>query len=277
MSTEVQQVVNDPLESLIEVYSNQFAEVLPSHIDSVQWIRQGLAAVRRDPKLRAAARSAPRVCLQVLMDCARLGHVPGTKEYYLIPRRIDGVNQVTGLEGYQGIVERIFRAGAANAVIVEAVYENDTFEFVVGKHDRPIHEVDWFGGERGELIGAYAYATMREGGTSKVVVMGLKELHEHRERSESWKRPKSRPYSPWTTDYVSMCLKTVARQLEKWVPTSNEFLRDRLRAAQEVAAERQREADAVLITPSPDGEVIDGEVVADPPEEETPEEGVADA
>jgi recombination protein RecT len=129
--------------------------------------------------------------------------------------------------------------------------------------------VDWFGGDRGELIGVYAYASMQDGATSQVIIMDRAEVHRARDKSASYRaKPEA---SPWSTDTASMWLKTAAHRLRKWVPTSAEYRRELARAsaeAQKVSGER----------PQPDGDLpppdeayaIDGEVV-EPTAEEWPE------
>jgi recombination protein RecT len=44
-------------------------------------------------------------------------------------------------------------------------------------------------------------------------------------------------YSPWNKWEESMWLKSAAHQLQKWVPTSAEYIREQLRAVRDVAAE----------------------------------------
>lgn len=109
-----------------------------------------------------------------------------------------------------------------------------------GRDERPIHEIDWFGDDRGDLIGVYAYAVMKDGATSKVVVLNRKRVMEIKAKSDS----KHSEYSPWNTNEESMWLKSAIRQLMKWVPTSAEYMREQLRAQAEVAGELAAPADA---------------------------------
>ena len=146
--------------------------------------------------------------------------------------------------------------GAVQSVIVELVKSKDRFTFNPGLHDRPEHEVDWFG-DRGDLVGVYAYAVMHDRAISKVVIMSLDEIHEHRARSETWKHTWSREYSPWTTDFEAMVRKTAVRQLEKWVPTSTEYREQQFRLAEQARAQE------VKPEPAPE-EPIEAEVVGEP-------------
>lgn len=260
--TNISQTVatqQDSPSALVRSRTEDFRQVLPSHIKVETWVRLAQGVLNRDPKVKEAANNDPGALMVALLEAARKGLEPGTEQFYLTPRREKGVLKVKGIEGYQGIVERIYRAGAASSVVVEIVREGDGFEYVVGKQDRPIHEIDWFG-ERGELKGVYAYAVMKDGATSKVVVLNKAKVMEAKAKSDG----ADSPYSPWNQgDGEAMWLKTAVRRLEKWVPTSSEYIREQLRAVRDVAIETPRPAPTV---PQPDvdvetGELLDGEVV----------------
>lgn len=215
-------------------YQPQIAEILPSHVKPETFLRLAVGVFRRDEKLLEAARNDPLALVEAMLHAARKGLEPGTEQFYLVPRKSKqhgGRTVIQGIEGYQGIVERIYRAGAAASVVVEAVREHDVFVWKPGGHDtavpkrwegpqvQPYHEVDWFGEDRGKLIGVYSYAVMRDSGAiSKVVVLNRARVMEAKAKSDGAKSE----YSPWNTHEEAMWLKTAARRLEKWVPTSNE-------------------------------------------------------
>lgn len=253
---------------MVQAYSDDFAQVLPSHINPKTWVRLATGALRRDKNLNQAAKNDPGALMVALLDAARKGLEPGTEQYYLVPRKEKGVVKVKGIEGYQGIIERIYRAGAASSVIVEVVREHDKFRYVPGRDERPVHEIDWFGADRGKLVGVYAYAIMVGGATSKVVVLNEAKVMEAKAKSDG----ASSQYSPWNQgDGEAMWLKTAARRLEKWVPTSSEYMKERLRVAQEVIAETQQPAfpppaqqpvSTINVDPET-GEVLEGELMDD--------------
>jgi recombination protein RecT len=216
---------------MIVHYSDEFAQVLPSHINPQTFVRVAVGALRRNPQLMAAAESDPASLMTSLMEAARLGLEPGTKEYALTPRKNKGRPTVVGIIGYEGHIELIYRAGAVTSVKAELVRVNDVFQYNPSD-DRPIHKVDWFS-DRGEVRGSYAYAEMVGGGTSKVVVIGPAEI----ERARAASAGSHQPDSPWVKDFGAMVLKTAVRQLQKWVPTSAEYRREQLRAVAEVAKE----------------------------------------
>lgn len=257
--------------ALIEQYRSDFTTVLPSHINGKTWVRLAQGALRRDKNLARIAQQNPGSLMQALLECARLGHEPGTEAFYLVPMG----SEIEGWEGYRGVIERIYRAGAVSNVKCEIVRANDHFRYQPSMQ-RPEHEIDWFG-DRGAILGAYAYAEMRDGTTSKVVVINQQYLAKVRAMS----RGSDKPSSPWVKWEEAMVLKTAIHRLEPFVPTSSEYLREQLRALQEVQAEGQKPINApsvpVSVAPSQDNEseprpanvdengVVDAELVDDEP------------
>lgn len=244
--------------ALLSDHRDRFAAVLPDHIDAKSFVGLASGALYRDPKLMEAATNAPGAFANALMRCAALGHQPGTEEFYLVPRKIKNVLQVQGIEGYRGIVERMYRSGAVASVIVREVCEKDTFEFVEGVHSKPVHTIDWFGGDRGDMIGVYAYAVLNTGAVSRVVVLNREDI----ERIKASSDGATSDYSPWVKHERSMWWKSAARRLEPWVPTSSEYRREVIRATAEAAALAGVEREGMLHRPT--DEPIEAEVVDDP-------------
>jgi recombination protein RecT len=245
--------------NLVPQYRVEFAELLPAHVKADTFIRLAVGALRKNPQLKTAAENDPASLIFALREAARLGHEPGTEAFYLVPMG----GKVEGWEGYRGVIERMYRAGAISSVKAEVVHGNDVFHFTPDM-DRPQHEVDWFG-DRGPILGAYAYAVMRDGSTSKVIVVNQSYLAKVRAMS----RGSDKPTSPWVKWEEAMVLKTVVHRLEPFVPTSSEYLREQLRAAADVQAEKGAPAVSAADVPAdPDGVdvttgVIDAEVVPD--------------
>lgn len=246
---------------LVKQYHNDFATVLPTHIKPDTWVRLALGALRRDQKLRQAADNNTAAFLGALLDAARLGLEPGSEQYYLVPRKRNGQLEVMGVPGYQGEIELMYRAGAVSSVVVEVVREKDRFEFVAGRHDRPIHEIDWDIDERGDLRLVYAYAVMKDGATSKVVVLNRNHIATARASSESAKSE----YSPWNRHEEAMWLKTAVHRLKKWVPTSAEYRTTMQQAAAAALTVGEQRAIPPGNVDTESGEIVyEGEVVDDP-------------
>jgi recombination protein RecT len=258
--------------AVVEQYRESLALVMPSHLQQRvgAWIRNTQGLLRRDEKLMQAAQNDVGQFIAVLMDAGRLGLEPGTEQYHLVPRwnKKKRCTEVTGVRGYQGEIELMYRAGAVSSVIVEVVRERDQFQFRPGRDERPVHDIDWDADDRGELRLVYAYAVMKDGATSKVVVLNKNHIAKARAKSES-ANGKYPERSPWNTDEEAMWLKTAAHRLAKWVPTSAEYMREQLRAQAVVASEQRPEPLPTTIpTPAPgtvdddyDEGPIEGELV----------------
>ena len=218
--------------ALIRQYSEDFRTVLPSHVKPDTWVRLAQGALKKGKKiddgrteLEVAAANNPGVFLASILEAARLGLEPGTEQFYLTPRKVKGKLEILGIVGYQGHIELMYRAGAVSSVVAECVYENDRFDYQPGRMDAPAHEIDWDAEDRGKLRLVYAYARMRDGATSKVVVLNRAAINKIKASAQG----SSSEYSPWRQHEDAMWLKSAVRQLQKWVPTSAEY-RDQLRA-----------------------------------------------
>ncbi|MBB1252881.1 recombinase RecT [Streptomyces sp. OF3] len=241
--------------AMVQQYRQDFSTVLPSHVKPDTWVRLAQGVLRRDKNLAQVAERNPGSLLAALLECARLGHEPGTDSFYLVP--FD--NEIQGIEGYRGVVERIYRAGEIRAVKAEVVYSEDYFEYSPNM-DKPLHRPDYFG-ERGSIVGAYAYGVFQDGSTSKVVVINRAYIDKVKKESKG----SDKPSSPWVKWEDGMVLKTVAKRLEPWVPSSTEWRKEQHRAAREVAAETPTPP-APLPQADPDtGEVLEGELL--PPDD----------
>jgi recombination protein RecT len=228
MTTAIQPVAgkqkSDQLVGWLRGQQDELAMAAASHIKPSTIVRIVQGALRKDPKLMAAAIANPLSLLHCCLDAARLGHEPGTDQYYLVPFG----SEVTGIEGYKGIIERMFRAGAVSAVVAEIVHERDIYHRQ-GATTPPVHEFDEFAdpADRGPMRGAYAYAVMLDGRHSKIIAMGRAEIMKHKAAS----RGSDRADSPWQKWEESMWKKTPLRGLEPYVPTSSEWLTVRAQAA----------------------------------------------
>jgi recombination protein RecT len=268
---------------LLRSYQDRFAVILPDHIEAKQFVGLAAAALYRDPALMTAANNNPGAFANVMLRCASLGHQPGTEEFYLIPfknKRNNNKTEIQGIEGYRGIIERMYRSGAVASVIVREVCEHDRFRFTEGVHDRPIHSWDiWHPENRGPMIGVYGYAGLNTGAVSRVAILSAADVMAARANSAGAESATS----PWNRMDAgkdlpqfmgrSMWWKTAARRLEPWVPTSAEYRREQLRAA--VAAENERRVNAPTVVQVPpeglvdsDGVIHEGELVDEPTAEE---------
>lgn len=238
--------------NVVAQYAGDFATVLPASIRTETFVRLAQGVLRRDDKLMEAAQASPRSLLVALLDAARLGHEPGTADFYLTPRKVRGRPEVLGIEGYRGVIRRMFASGLVASVVAEIVCTGDGFDYVPGIHERPVHRVDWFG-ERGDTIGAYAYAVTTSGATSKVVVVGPREIARAKRSSAS----AGSDYSPWATDYDAMVRKTALHRLEPYVAKSSTQYGSQ--AEQNAAATEVEQVQDLPPHDAVTGEIVDGD------------------
>jgi recombination protein RecT len=235
---------------LIEQYRSDFATVLPSQINADQWVRMTMGVVRRNAQLANIAQRNPGSFLAAVLDAARLGLEIG-ETYHLVPFG----NEVVGIADYTGLIELAYRAGAVASIKVEVVHASDDFHYEPGAMDRPEHKPDWFG-DRGHMIGAYAYAVFKDGGVSQVVVRSKREIEQVRDGA----RGSNSKDSPWKNWPDRMWRKTVLRELMKFIPTSAEYRNEQARAqaaAAQVATAPHMPA-GVSAAPA---DVLEGEVM----------------
>lgn len=259
VSNAVAKVEAGPI-SIIWGRRKHFDAVLPEHVDVEAFLGTAAGALYADDKLMEAATVSPDSLVVALMRCAALGHQPGTEEFYLTPRKKKGRPQILGIEGYRGVVERMYRSGAVSSVVVREVCALDPFEYIEGEYEKPIHRIGGDGGtgaaffgengrrDRGAMVGVYAYATLVTGAVSRVVILTRDDVMAAKAAGEG----SDGQYSPWNRydagqDHPefqgrSMWWKTAAKRLEPWVPTSSQYRLEMLRAS----AAASREMPAVL-------------------------------
>lgn len=132
---------------------------------------------------------------------------PASKHAYLVPRK-----GVICLDiSYMGLLHLAMSTGSIEFGQAKLVYEKDSYRSV-GIDKPPIHEYQAFV-DRGELIGAYCVVRTSTG-AYLTDEMSISELHNIRERSESFKKNNG----PWVTDHNEMCRKTVVKRASKYWP-----------------------------------------------------------
>jgi recombination protein RecT len=268
VSAALEKQQNSPA-AIIGTYTQDFALVLPSHFKPETFVRLAQGTLRQNPKLMEAAQNSPGSLLVALLDAARLGHEPGTPDYYLVPRKGKQGLNVQGIEGYRGVIKRMFNSGTVESVVAEAVYKDDHFKWNPGTMRVPDHQPEsdrhgssqgWFG-DRGECSGAYAYAIMKGGAISKVAIVGDTRIKRAMRASDG----ANSEYSPWKNDYEKMVIKTALHDLEPYVPKSADAqIRDAEQQTKAAEAADKIGVDDMVLPPNVDtetGEVIVAELV----------------
>lgn len=218
----------------------QIASALPKHVTPDRLARVALTTIRTTPTLLECTVPSLMSCI---MQSAQLGLEPGLLGHcYFVPfnRKIKGsggqpdrwVKDVQFIIGYKGLLDLVRRTGNVKEIAAHPIYERDTFQVVYG-YDSELRHVPAFG-DRGQVVGFYAYAQTADGGRY-CEVMSLSDVDAIRGRS------KSKDSGPWVSDYNEMGRKTVLRRLCKYLPISIEI------ADQIQDDERKEFADATSI------------------------------
>lgn len=214
--------------ALVANYRESYATVLPSHVNVDHWVRIVQGLLKKNPALAKAANANPNSFLSALLDCAHKGLVPG-ETYHLVPFGGD----IVGITDWKGEVEMIHRAGAVDSIECDVVFANDTFIYDSSMVE-PIHKPptnpttgreDWFTTPRGEMVGVYAYAKLKGGGRSRVVVMNATDIAAVKAVSKTAKRSDSM----WNVWPDRAWRKTAIHQLKQWLPRSAEYRQEMAR------------------------------------------------
>ena len=148
------------------------------------------------------------------MTSAQLGLEPGILgQAYLIPYG----NNVQFQIGYKGMIELLRRSGQLSDIYACEIRKNDDFQITLGLHRDIKHNIN-FNEDRGEVVGYYAVAVLKDGANS-FEFMTKKQVEEHRKKFS-----KTGDTSPWATDFDEMAKKTVIKKLLKYLPVSVEWL-----------------------------------------------------
>lgn len=253
-----------------------------------------IVAVQKNPKLLNADRST---LWQSARACAADGLLPDGREaaFVLFKTKIDGsfVDAVQYIPMVYGLRKRAKNSGEIKDIDAYLVYEgewtNDRFRLVAGDDPRIEHSpiVDGAPGEpeRGEIIGAYAIASFRNGDKVREW-MPMSGIEKRRRAAPSQKiyekgkppRVSDKPLGVWAEWYEEQCLKTAVRALSKKLPLDSDDMRaimesdrdfepaqtSREQITQTPLEERLRAVQAPTPPEEPDAAVEDAEEVSGP-------------
>lgn len=249
---------------LIESMEGEFARALPSHIPARSFLRTALSVLSANPAL---AECSQRSLLAALMECARLGLEPGTELASLVPFK----KQVQLIVQYQGYIELMYRSGMVEAVVTGLIHPGDRWSYNPAKRppDDFSHEPDLLAADRQDPVLAYAFAWLRGGARSQVVMLNRAQAEKIRDEESKGSK---RDDSAWVTHFDSMWIKSCVRRLRKFVPTSTE-VRELLERAERV----EREPIHVVADVEPAMEPENGSAEDWPEPAKPPEDGDAQA
>ncbi len=223
---------------LLKAKQGEIAKMLPKHLNAERLLKVAQIAATTTPKL---AKCDVASLVGAIGQCAQMGLEPNTVlgHAYLVPfnvKRKDEngnerwVNSVQVIIGYKGLIDLARRSGQIVSIAAHEVCTHDKFELVYGLDEKLIHTPSL--GERGEIIGFYAVAKLKDGGHCFEFMSKL-QVEEIRANSQSafkdeWKNGKKtgvriQQDGPWWQQFTEMGRKTVIRRLAKYLPLSIEF------------------------------------------------------
>lgn len=216
---------------LLKQKAGEIAKMLPKHLNAERLMKVAQIAATTTPAL---AKCDVASLVGAIGQCAQMGLEPNTVlgHAYLVPfntKRKDGngnerwVNSVQVIIGYKGLIDLARRSGQIVSIAAHEVCANDRFELVYGLDEKLNHTPAL--GERGEIIGFYSVAKLKDGGHC-FEFMSLYQVQEIRDASQGYQQAvkyKKEAGHPWGAHFTEMGRKTVIRRLAKYLPLSIEF------------------------------------------------------
>lgn len=207
----VRSAKND-VRAILERMKPQIAAALPRHITPDRMLRVALTAVNSTPALLKCDQTSLLSCV---MQCAQLGLEPGgvLGHAYLLPYG----DRCQLIVGYKGLLDLARRSGQVLTISANNVYAKEQFTRTEGVERSLIH-VPLPPSQRGEYLGTYAVAKLRDG-SFHFEWLWAEEIDAIRKRSRASNN------GPWVTDTDEMRRKTAVRRLVKYLPISVELAR----------------------------------------------------
>lgn len=202
-----QLTVVDQVRNQLTAMQPQFAAALPKHVDPARFVRVVMTAVQMTPSLLDADR---RTLFASAMRASQMGLLPDGREGAIVTFK----NQAQFMPMVAGIMKLVRNSGEISTWSVQAVYENDQFDFCLGDEEHITHKPSL--SNRGKLIAVYSIVTMKDGEKSREV-MSVEDVNAIRARSRSGNS------GPWQTDFAEMAKKTVVRRHSKRLPLSTDI------------------------------------------------------
>lgn len=165
-----------------------------------------LQIVEGNAQLKALSAQNPDDLKRAIYNVALTGLSlnPVLKQAYLMPRK----GKLIFEPSYMGLTEILVQAGTIVQMESSVVCENDYIEIELGDVQRITHKIN-ITQKRGEIVGAYAIATLPSGQKHHEILT--------REELESLKL-RSPSKTAWESDFSEMCRKSAIRRIFKHLP-----------------------------------------------------------
>lgn len=193
----------------LQLMEPEFKAALPPHISVEKFKRVALTAIQNTPALVNADR---RSLFGAFVRLAQDGLLPDGREAAIV---MFG-NKAQAMPMIAGILKKIRQSGEVAKVSAQVVYERDKFIVKYGFDEDVEHVPPALNEPRGEPIGAYATAVLKDG-SQLLEVMSLEDIQAVRKVSRAASN------GPWVSWWGEMARKTVMRRLSKRLPMSTDL------------------------------------------------------
>jgi recombination protein RecT len=201
----------DTVYTLVKSLESQIKAALPKHINTTRFCRIIMTELRKNPELLKCNSNS---LMGAILTASQLGLEPGILgQCYFVPFK----QNVEFIIGVQGLVNLLYNNGNIETVSYEIVYENDTFERLLGLRPSLIHKIN-DEDNRGAIRGCYAVINFKNGSVY-YKYMTKKDILKRKEVSKS----KGSEYSPWNKWEEEMYVKTVIKGALKYCPLKTEI------------------------------------------------------
>lgn len=205
----------------LERMGDQLKMALPSHVSVEKFQRVAMTAIQSDPDLLYADR---QTLFASVTRAAQDGLLPDKREGALVifntkvkrNGKDEWVKAVQWMPMVAGILKKVRQSGEIASISANVVYTNDAFVWKQGDEELIEHQPAPLGTSRGEAIGAYAIATLKDGSRYREV-MDIDQINKVRSVSRSGDK------GPWKDWWEEMAKKTVIRRLSKRLPMSTDL------------------------------------------------------
>lgn len=268
---------------------DRFENILPPHVTPQRFKQVVMTAVAAAPDLMAVAATngGQHSIITSALKCASDGLLPDGREAALVPFncRVSKKGEPDRWEKraqympmVKGIVTKMQQSPDCKEIRVNLVHANDKFHYAETNGETEFRHEPVLFGERGDVVGAYAFLRTTEGGFYFAPVP-----KDELDKIEASSKANN---SPWKGPFKSeMQKKSALKRLEKIAPVSREVraiidydnetfheleaipekpkMLERLRAAKEPSALTPEPEPEPPATDEP--EVVEGEIVEDAP------------
>lgn len=221
--------------------------ILPSHVSFEKFTNAAAVALATNADLFDADRQS---VINALSSCAKDGLIPDGREAALVVYKTSlpngqRVRRAQYIPMIDGVMKRVRQSGEVSIIATRVLYKNDKFRVWMDENGEHIfYEPNML--DRGEMIGAFAYAKMRSG-ELQFEVMNIEDIEKVRAAS------KNSDKGPWVNWYESMSRKSVMHRLGRRLPNNSEIM-EMLERGQEMVWQKEKDI-------TPDTRVTAGQLI----------------